>query len=160
MSEPNADDRGYFFYGRHKLTLDEKNRLLVPAEVRRCIDDRDGTAFFMVVGHNDKLWFYPDQYYKRLALRYKSGIFVNEDVHTFKLMHYGLAERLEWDRQGRMVIPDDALQYAGLQKDVMLVGADDHLELWNRDDWSALMVELAKKRKEILLKAEQAQKEA
>jgi MraZ protein len=159
--EQNPDPRGYLFYGRYKLTIDEKNRLLVPASVRRTLDpDRDGSALFMVVGQNEKLWFYPDKYYQRIALQYRSGLFVNEDLLDFKLLHFGMSERLEWDRQGRMVIPDDALQSAGLSRDVTLVGADDHLELWDRQDWDASVPELSKRRREILLKAEQAHKEA
>lgn len=157
--EKNPDNRQFVFYGRYKLTIDEKNRLLVPAEVRRCIDSqRDGNAFFMLVGQNEKLWFYPEIYYRTLAVQYKSGLFVPEDLQLFKLLHFGMAERLEWDRQGRMVIPDEALEIAGLKKEVTLVGADDHLELWNRDELAAQVVEMSRRRKEILLKAEQAQK--
>ena len=159
MVEQNPQTRGYVFYGRYKLTIDDKSRIFVPSEVRRLIDpERDGSGFFMVVGQNDKLWFYPDKFYTRLALGYKSGLFVHEDILLYKEMHFGMAERLEWDRQGRMVIPQEALEMAKLKKEVTLVGADDHLQLWNRDEWEAHVQELAMRRKEITLKAEQARK--
>lgn len=160
MVEQNPESRGYYFYGRHDLTIDSKNRLFLPADIRRSIDpQRDGTALFMVVGQNEKLWFYPDKFYRQIAAQLKSGITVPEDILAFKHLHYGHADRLEWDRQGRMVVPDQALQAAALGKEVTLIGIDDHLELWNRADWVRHVAELARRRKEITLKAEQALKD-
>lgn len=162
--EQNPDTREFVFNGQYKLTIDEKSRLLVPAEVRRAIANPqlDGEAFFMVIGQNHKLWFYPDKYYQRVAARYRSGMFVQEDILEFKLLHFGSAQRVEWDRQGRMVIPQESLEEVGLGRrmDVTLVGADEHLELWHRDEWASFVKELAKRRKEIMLKADQAQKGA
>ena len=55
-------------YGEHELTIDDKNRLLVPAEIRKSLSpERDGEAFFLVIGRNRKPWLYPERYYEHLV---------------------------------------------------------------------------------------------
>lgn len=158
MVEANPYSRGFVFYGKYNLTIDDKNRVLVPAEIRRCIEvERDGDAFFMVVGQNERLWLYPDKYYKTLAAQIRSGITLNDDILVFRQLHFALASRLEWDKQGRMVVPEESLNSAMLTKDVTLIGADDHLEIWNRSDWIDYEKQLRDRRREILQKVGEAQ---
>ena len=55
-------------YGQYELTIDAKNRLLVPADIRRRLEpERDGTAFFIVTGDNGRLWLYPEKIYEAMA---------------------------------------------------------------------------------------------
>ena len=146
-------------YGEHELTLDDKNRLLVPAEIRKSLDpERDGQAFFLVVGQNHKLWFYPEQYYGQLVAQSQQDITLDEDVLAFDQMHFARASRAEWDKQGRIVIPEKALRRGGLGREVTLIGVRDHLELWNRSDWDAREQELSRRHSEIALRARQARK--
>jgi MraZ protein len=144
-------------YGEHELTLDDKNRLLVPAEIRKALDpQRDGEAFFMVVGTNRKLWFYPENYYGLLVAQRQQDITPDEDILAFDQMHFARASKVEWDKQGRVVIPERALRRTELGREVTLIGVRDHLELWNRTDWSQREAELDQKQSEIALRARQA----
>jgi MraZ protein len=144
-------------YGEHELTLDDKNRLLVPAEIRKSLHpERDGQAFFLVVGQNRKLWFYPENYYGQLVSRSQQEITVDEDVLAFDQMHFARASRVEWDKQGRLVIPEKSLRRAELGREVTLIGVRDHLELWNRADWDAREVELSRRHNEVALRARAA----
>lgn len=149
-------------YGEHELTLDEKNRLLVPAEVRKSLDrERDGQAFFLVVGQNQRLWFYPENYYSQIVARSQQDLTPDEDVLAFDQMHFARASRVEWDSQGRLVIPAKTLRRTGLaetDRDVTLIGVRDHLELWKRADWDAREAELSRRHAEIA-KARQARKD-
>ena len=55
-------------YGEYELTMDEKNRLVLPAEVRRALEpERDGEAFFVVIGVNQWPWLYPERGYEGLV---------------------------------------------------------------------------------------------
>jgi len=148
-------------YGEHELNLDEKNRLLVPAEVRKSLDpERDGRAFFMVVGQNQRLWFYAENYYSRIVAQSQQDLTLDEDHLAFDQIHFARANRVEWDSQGRLVIPAKALRRAGIgetDREVTLIGVRDHLELWTRADWDAREAELSRRHAEIL-KARQARK--
>ena len=101
-------------YGEHELTLDDKNRLLVPAEVRKSLEpQRDGEAFFLVVGQNQRLWFYAENYYSRIVAQSQQDLTMDEDALAFDQMHFARASRVEWDKQGRLVIPEKALRARG-----------------------------------------------
>jgi MraZ protein len=150
-------------YGEHELTLDEKNRMLVPAEIRKALDpERDGRAFFLVVGQNQRLWFYPDVQYSQIVTKTQHDLTLDEDALAFDQMHFARASRVEWDSQGRLVIPAKALRRTGLgegDRDVTLIGVRDHLELWRRSDWDAREAELARRHSEIVaLRAQQARR--
>jgi MraZ protein len=123
-------------YGQYDLTIDEKNRLLIPAEVRRSLDpERDGEAFFVVIGVNHKAWLYPERGYEALVSRLASEMSPGEDKLAFNQMHFSMANRVEWDKQGRMLIPETSRRRTELSRDVTMIGVLDHLELWNREDW-------------------------
>jgi MraZ protein len=138
------------FYSTFYLKLDSKNRLFVPADVRRVIDPEvHGKAFFAVLGSNDKLWLYTEKYYESQGARIPKSTSPDKDMLEDIHAKFSLADRVEWDEQGRMVMPDEKLKDGKLQKDVALVGAVDHLELWNQADWAAYRLDLMKRRSEV-----------
>jgi MraZ protein len=149
--------RKSLLYGEYPLTIDDKNRLLVPAVVRKSLDaQRDGNAFFMITGINRKLWLYPERIYEALAAQSITELSPNEDLLEFDQMSYGMALRLDWDKQGRILIPEMTLQRAALNREVTMTGVRDHLELWNRDDWEAHREGLLDRSTLIALKARKA----
>ena len=149
--------RHLVLYGNYDLTVDDKNRILVPSEVRKKLEpERDGEAFFLVTGRDGKLWLYPERYYEQLVSRDPSELTPSEDVLAYDRMNLGLASRVEWDKQGRVLLPDRALKRAGIGKDVTLVGVRDHLELWNRSEWEAERDALEARRPDVVEKIRQA----
>ncbi len=128
--------RHLLLYGEYELNIDEKSRLLIPSEVRKQLDsERDGDAFFMVVGVNRVPWVYPERYYEDLVARRPAELTPAEEALAFDQFNFALASRLEPDKQGRVLIPEKTLRRSGLEKEVTLIGVRDHLELWNRSDW-------------------------
>ena len=148
--------RHLVLYGNYELTVDDKNRILVPSEVRKKLDpERDGEAFFLVTGRDGRLWLYPERHYELLVSRDPSELTPSEDMLAFDRMMLGLASRVEWDKQGRVLLPDKALKRAGIGKEVTLVGARDHLELWNRADWESEREQLETRRRDLVEKIRQ-----
>lgn len=145
-------------FGNYELTIDDKNRMLVPSEIRKAIDpETDGDAFFLVTGINHKLWLYPEKYYEALALRMQSEMAPEEDMLAFDQLNFAMASRVEWDKQGRILVPERVLKKSGLGKEITLIGMRDHAEIWNRADWDARIDELDQKRAEIAVRAKQRQ---
>ena len=139
--------------GNYELTVDDKNRILVPSEVRKKLDpERDGEAFFLVTGRDGRLWLYPERHYELLVSRDPSELTPSEDTLAFDRLMLGLASRVEWDKQGRVLLPDKALKRAGIGKEVTLVGARDHLELWNRSEWETEREQLEARRRDLVEK--------
>jgi MraZ protein len=137
--------------GNYELVVDDKNRLSLPAEVRRAIDpDLDGTFFYAVTGTNGKLWLWPEKQYELHAAGRSSNIAPDENDLLFDHLSFALAQKVEWDKQGRMGIPEKVMRKTGLGREVTLAAARDHLELWDRAEWSAHETELERRRAEIV----------
>src|SRR5262245_24245734 len=126
------------FYGEHDLDIDEKNRISIPVEIRKSIDpERDGSAFFIIIGVNRRPWFYPERYYEDLVNQPTPEITPGEELLDFDHINFAMAHKKEWDSQGRLVLPEKTLKRTNTNREVVLAGIRDHLELWNRPDWEA-----------------------
>lgn len=124
------------FTGEYEHTLDQKNRLSIPARFRQLLSpDSIGEEFYLIIGANKKLWLYPNKYYEELVNRHPAELIPDEKVLQFEQMTFGLARLLEIDSTGRIVVPEKMLRRSSLGKQVAIIGVRDHLELWNRDEW-------------------------
>lgn len=149
--------RHLLLIGEYELTIDEKNRLLIPAEIRKQMNpERDGIAFYMVIGLNRKLWLYPERSYEEMVFQVRPEITPGEEHLAFSHVNFGLASRIEWDSQGRLLIPEKSLRRAELTRELAVIGSGDHLELWNRGDWAVRREELLSRIGEIAILAKQA----
>ena len=140
-------------FGEYELTVDDKNRLLVPAEIRRSIPPDYGETLFLVMGTNRVPWFYPERFYEDLVTQAPADMMPDEDLLAYNQLHFAMASKLPWDKQGRVTMPDRLLKRASIGKDVTLVGVRDHLELWNRADWEVRRGELENRSPEITARA-------
>jgi MraZ protein len=149
--------RHLLLVGEYELTIDEKNRLLIPAEVRRSIvPERDGEAFYLIVGVNRLLWLYPELYYEQLVAKESAEVVPNADALAYDQLNFAMASRLEWDKQGRVLVPEKMQKRTGLDREVTMIGAGNHLELWNRQIWEQHRESLFERSSEIALRAKQA----
>ena len=136
--------------GEYDLTIDDKNRLLIPAEVRRGFDkDRDGEAFFITVGRNRHPWLIPEKWYEALAGQIELGLSPSPERLAFAQLMFAMASRAEWDKQGRLLLAEKYRTRTNLGREVTLVGVGSHLELWNRADWLLRYDDLDSRRDEI-----------
>lgn len=145
--------------GEWSLTLDDKNRLMIPSEIRKFIGPEQGEGFFQVPSKDDRafghLWFYPLQMYENLARQAPVELDPTNDRLESDLYKFALASRLKWDSQGRVTLSERSLRRARLWdasenravKDVVLVGARTHLQLWTASSWEQRLDELEKRRK-------------
>ncbi|HWE01051.1 MAG TPA: hypothetical protein VG326_01485 [Tepidisphaeraceae bacterium] len=137
------------FYNNHDLVIDT-HRMLLPSEIRRSlVSERDGKAFFIVPGINDKPWFYTERRYAELARELRTNKLPGQTDLDFKHMYFAEASRQEWDKQWRIGVPEAIRARYGIGTVVTLAGVEDHLELWDREAWRKHQDELRLKRAEI-----------
>lgn len=139
--------------GEYELTLDEKNRLLIPADLRRLIPAEQGESLYLVMGMNRVPWFYCERYYEDLVMQMPSDMIPGDDMHSFDQLVFGMASKLAWDKAGRVLLPERTVKRAELGKSVVLVGVKDHLELWRPEAWEERRQELEKRAQEVFAKA-------
>ncbi len=149
MGEQASQDERFPIMGEFDLTLDEKNRLLIPADVRNQLDPkRDGPGFVVKIGPGPRLLLYPEKAYQAFLREVRTGLAPDAQTRRFNQTHFGLAKPVPVDKSGRVLLPDAFLQRTGTKRDITLVGAVDHLEIWNRDDWAQQVDAILKDLKE------------
>ena len=117
--------------GEHEHTLDDKNRLTLPAKLRG--DFEDGVV--VTRGLDGCLHAYPRTAWAQLAERIQALDPLAEDSRRMRRHFFSGAANGELDKQGRMVIPAALLEGAGITREVTVAGVFDHLEIWDRATW-------------------------
>ena len=123
------------FRGTFDHTLDAKNRLTVPARYRATL--AEGVVMAMPVDLEPCVGVWRPQEYERYTERALAQLPpLSPRLAELERFFYGSSQDVELDAAGRIMLPSFLLEHAGLAKDVVVVGAGDRLELWDRDRWN------------------------
>lgn len=126
--------------GTFPRTMDDKQRVAIPKRLRDSFpQDQTPLALYVAPGTDGSLALYTEESFSSLAARLSASPPTGQDVRAFSRLFYSQAQRVEFDRQGRIRIPPELAALAALEKDIILVGVRDHLELWNRERWQAYL---------------------
>jgi MraZ protein len=117
--------------GEHDHTLDDKNRLTLPAKFRQAL--RDGVVVSR--GMDGCLFAYAAEEWERLAERIRALDPLSRESRIMQRHFFSGAVHAELDKQGRMVLPASLLETAGIEREVTVAGVYDHLEIWDRANW-------------------------
>ena len=120
------------FMGEYNHTIDAKGRLIIPAKFREEL----GEAFVITNGNDGCLNIYTEEAWETFLekLQLLPG---NEDKRKMVRALVSQADSVELDKQGRILIPNTLRERAGLEKDVVLAGAIDKIEVWDKNRWEA-----------------------
>lgn len=145
------------FTGEYEHTIDSKQRLAIPAELRNQLDSKEhGEAFFAVPGANGSLWLWPERTFERMASAMEQTLVPGEEALDFEELLFPQSRRVEIDKTGRIRIPEHMLSEFGLGETVMILGVKDHLELRDPKQWKEHRQQRLDRRKEIMLRARAA----
>ena len=125
--------------GEYDHTIDEKNRLTLPAKFR----DSFKSGVVLTRGIDPCLSVYPrDEWERRVALRVGDLEGLSRDDRRLQRFFFASAAEGELDKQGRVMVPVVLMKHAGLGRDVTVAGVYDHLEIWDRAAWRSEMHEV------------------
>jgi len=119
------------FTGEYRHTVDDKGRLAVPARFRA--DLAQGAQVSKWI--DGCVAVFPRADWETLAEQVAPLPITDQDVRTFQRFLFGAAFEIELDRQGRFVLPSVLRVFAGLEAEVVVVGARNRLELWSPPRW-------------------------
>ena len=135
LQVPNGNDP-LLFLGEYEHTLDQKQRLAIPSELREVIDPKvHGDAFIAAPGPNGYLWLWPERTFANLSKDLGGSLVGDPSMHDFERMVFSQSARVPLDNAGRVRIPDRLLQKFGLGGPIMILGVRDHLELAAPATW-------------------------
>lgn len=120
----------FMFMGEFHHTVDNKGRLIIPSRVREDLGDQ----FIVTRGLEKCLFIYPKPEWNNIIQKYKQ-LPDTKDRRYFMRIFLSGATMCELDKQGRINIPMPLLEYANLEKDCIIIGVDDRLEVWSKDRW-------------------------
>jgi MraZ protein len=119
------------FYGEYEHTIDDKNRLTLPARFR---DDLEG-GVVLSRGIERSVDVYPRASWDENVARIADLDSLTREAREMKRFVFAGATVAELDKQGRVIVPAHLATHAGIDKDVVLAGVHDHIEIWDRSEW-------------------------
>lgn len=121
------------FFGEFKYKIDEKGRVPVPPKFRGAL--REGVV--LTPGLEKCITAYPLPEWKKVAATLTTEAVSSAKLRRLNRAVFATAFSLEVDRQGRIALPAPLRQYALIEDDVVIIGANNYLELWNKELWEA-----------------------
>lgn len=114
--------------GEFEYTLDDKGRVVIPPRFRRRVGDR----FVVTRGFDGCVVLYPESEWVTVEEKLRSEPLANRQFVRYLL---GSAVEVEADKQGRFVLPPPLREHAAIQREVVVVGLINKLEIWSRERW-------------------------
>jgi MraZ protein len=133
------------FLGEYQHSLDVKGRLTVPSKFRGQLGER----FVATKGLDNCIFIYPMEEWKTIEQKLKSLPFTRADVRSFARFFFSGASELEVDRQGRILMPLNLREYAGIDKELVIIGVGNRIEIWSLNNWRKYNMDAAASYEEI-----------
>lgn len=125
------------FRGFHEISLDAKGRLVIPARYRDLLKEHCNGQLVATIDIRDTcLRIYPLPVWEELENQLEKLPSTNPGVRRIQRLILGYASDVEMDGSGRVLLPPALRKYAGLEKDLVLVGQGKKLELWSEEQWN------------------------
>ena len=119
------------FAGEYSNTLDSKNRVNIPAKFRKALDPINDRTFVVTRGFDRCLTLYPIQEWNIVEQQLASLSSIRNRNREFVRSIVRYASYVQYDRQGRIIIPDNLKLYASIEKEVSIIGMITKIELWS-----------------------------
>ena len=119
------------FSGEYSNALDSKNRVNIPAKFRKALDPINDRTFVITRGFDRCLTLYPIQEWNVVEQQLASLSSIRNRNREFVRSIVRYASYVQYDRQGRIVIPDNLKLYASIEKEVSIIGMITKIELWS-----------------------------
>jgi len=125
--------------GTFERTIDDKLRLAVPKPLKDAFGVKESDELFLAPGNEGCLSIYSAAGFDRFAHRLANISPGRANVRNYVRLLYARSERVLLDKQTRIRIPERLVTHAGLQRDVVIIGVNDHAEIWDKHSWEQFL---------------------
>jgi MraZ protein len=123
------------FLGEFEHTIDDKGRVAIPARFREDL----GEGLVLTRGFDQCLQAFPRPVWQTVSQRVSALSMGSADARALRRLLFAGAAEVEIDRQGRILIPQNLREYAGLAEQVVITGMDTYFELWSTERWNGVL---------------------
>jgi MraZ protein len=120
------------FMGEYNHSIDTKGRVIIPSKFRESL----GEEFVITQGLDGCLFVFPNNEFHAFEEKLKALPMSNKEARKFVRFFLAGAAQVELDKQGRILIPNVLREFAGLEKDLALVGVGSRVEIWDKERWN------------------------
>lgn len=120
------------FMGEFHHNIDDKARLVMPSKFRSEL----GESFVVTRGLEGCLFVYSKEEWMNLVSKLKKLPFTKKDARAFLRFFLSGAQECTFDKQGRIAVPGPLVSYANLEKECVVIGVNDRLEIWSEDKFN------------------------
>ncbi len=119
------------FIGEYAYTIDAKGRVNVPAKFRQVLTETNANTFVVTKGLDPCIWVYPQVIWQDIMTELRNLSSLSALNRTFVRSTTRYATFSTYDKQGRIQIPQALIDYSQLDKDVLIIGMVNKIEIWN-----------------------------
>jgi MraZ protein len=126
------------FLGQYHHSFDDKNRLTVPSRFREAI----ASGAFVVQGLDPNLMVLTPEAFEIIYQRIMAMNLTDPVARLLRRVILGTASQLDVDSAGRILLPQNLREFAGLQNEAVLIGQGDYFEIWSPERWQEELVKV------------------
>ena len=137
------------WYGEYIHTLDAKDRFILPAKFREKIKTLKKKQFYMTRGLDGCLSLYAHAEWTQLEGKLSSLSFTKQQSRFFNRILFSGATEIEVDVQGRITVPEYLKEFAGIKREIVIIGIVNRIEVWDQERWNAFYQDNKKRYEEF-----------
>lgn len=123
------------FYGEYEHALDRKGRLILPAKFREALKENYIERLYMTRGLDKCLFVFTEEEWKLQEQKFKTLSFTKAEARKFNRLFFSGASELIPDKQGRILIPKYLKEFAVIERQAIVVGVANRMEIWSEKLW-------------------------
>jgi MraZ protein len=123
------------FYGEYEHAIDKKGRLIIPSKFRDALKEYSIEKLYITRGLDKCLFLFTETEWRSQESKFRTISFTKSESRKFNRLYFSGAGDLEFDRQGRILIPKYLKDFANIKRDVMIIGVSNRIEVWAREIW-------------------------
>jgi MraZ protein len=123
------------FYGEFTHSIDNKGRLILPSKIREVAKNNFVEKFYITRGLDKCLFMFGEEEWKATEQKFKTMSFTKQDARKFNRLYFSGAVEIIPDKQGRILLPAYLKDFAGIKKDVVIIGVSNRVEIWSKVQW-------------------------
>jgi MraZ protein len=125
------------YLGESHSAVDDKGRILFPVQCRTHAEHEDHLVWYLTGGFDGSVFVFPSEQWKALCAQIEHTATLDPEMMDFLRFFVGMAAKSRLDSQGRITVPATLREYAGIERDAVIIGVHDHLQLWSKESWNA-----------------------
>ncbi len=124
------------YFGEFRGKTDQQGRIVIPAKLRTLISAGKNSPVYLIRGLENCLFIFSEKEWASQSTKLKELPFTKGDPRTFTRLFFSGAFQSNVDKQGRILIPANLLDYAGIKENIVIIGAGTRIELWDESKWT------------------------